>query len=486
MTVSDLLKKRAIDVGFDLAGIAPISVWQDLEFSRYWVACGFGGEMRYLANPKRDDARRVLASARSVICLALVYNALLPYSTELREQKTGDREQARLRHAAPLFPDTETGIPSGVSRIANPRPRNPTPETRVPDPEPRTPGSEPHAWISRYAWGEDYHRVMRERLELMRKEIDAIAPGAETRVYVDTGPIVERAFARFSGIGWTGKNTCLINQEKGSWFFLGIILTSLELQPDLPAPDRCGSCTRCLEACPTGALVGPYVMDASRCIAYLTIEKRGSIPEEFRAAVGMNIFGCDICQDVCPWNSPRPSSQRSTFSDQPTGRRRAATTAKPEFQPLQIEPAERPVCGSEALEKPSGEDQRRYNSIARPEYSPGASILPDQPASAGSAGTPENRNLTPAGVSLFSPPLWSLASISEDDFHRAFSRSPIKRAKYRGWLRNICVAMGNSKDTSFIPWLERACEHPDAMIREHATWALTRLGETFTAAQSTR
>ena len=143
---------------------------------------------------------------------------------------------------------------------------------------------------------------MRAKLEQLRAAVEELAPGVETRVFVDTGPVVERAFARFSGIGWMGKNTCIINQEKGSWFFLGVILTSLELAPDLPAPDRCGSCTACLEACPTGALVEPYVMDASRCISYFTIELKGSIPEQFRPKIGGNVFGCDICQDVCPWN----------------------------------------------------------------------------------------------------------------------------------------------------------------------------------------
>ena len=141
---------------------------------------------------------------------------------------------------------------------------------------------------------------MRAKLEQLRAALEELAPGIETRVFVDTGPVVERAFARFSGIGWMGKNTCIINQEKGSWFFLGVILTSLELAPDLPAPDRCGSCTACLDACPTEALVEPYVMDASRCISYFTIEIKGAIPERFRPKIGANVFGCDICQDVCP------------------------------------------------------------------------------------------------------------------------------------------------------------------------------------------
>ena len=160
---------------------------------------------------------------------------------------------------------------------------------------------------------------MRAKLEQLRAALEELAPGVETRVFVDTGPVVERAFARFSGIGWMGKNTCIINQEKGSWFFLGVILTSLELAPDLPAPDRCGSCTACLDACPTGALVEPYVMDASRCISYFTIEIKGAIPERFRPKIGANVFGCDICQDVCPWNGGKSqSSASSVASHQPS------------------------------------------------------------------------------------------------------------------------------------------------------------------------
>jgi epoxyqueuosine reductase len=134
-----------------------------------------------------------------------------------------------------------------------------------------------------------------------------------TRSYVDTGPIVERVFAKYSGVGWVGKNTLLINQKKGSWLFLGVILTSLELEPDLPAPDRCGSCTRCIDACPTDAILAPYQLDSNRCISYLTIEKRGAIPEELREGMGRHIFGCDICQDVCPWNRKAPASAAPEF-----------------------------------------------------------------------------------------------------------------------------------------------------------------------------
>jgi epoxyqueuosine reductase len=305
------------------------------------------------------------------------------------------------------------------------------------------------AWISRYAWGKDYHNVMRSKLEQLRTAIEKLTVNVETRVYVDTGPIMERAFARLSGIGWMGKNTCLINEQKGSWLFLGIILTNLELELDFPAPDRCGSCTRCLGACPTGALVEPYVMDASRCIAYFNIELKGAIPEEFRKATGKNVFGCDICQDVCPWNrgplsiSSGPLHDDAT-RDERTGsgfpHRRAATTNLPEFQPMKV-----------AIESREPRAERTGERGAFPQ------------------------NSTTGEFSLFSPALEALASITEADFKRAFVSSPIKRAKYRGWLRNLCVVMGNCGDRRFIPWLEAAARHPDLVVQEHAAWALRRL-----------
>jgi epoxyqueuosine reductase len=291
---------------------------------------------------------------------------------------------------------------------------------------------------------------MRKKLEQLRAMLERGATGVETRVYVDTGPIVERAFARLSGIGWMGKNTCLINEGKGSWFFLGVILTNLELEPDLPAPDRCGTCTRCLEACPTGALVEPYVMDASRCISYLNIELKGSIPEEFRPAMANNVFGCDICQDVCPWNGGALSAvrdpsdlngARGELSSAGVEQNRAAATSLPEFQPMCVK-------------------------VEAHHSSPASGPLPESRVTSHESRT---------GFSLFHPSLQDLASLTEEDFRRVFARSPIKRTKYRGWLRNLCVAAGNSGDGRFIPWLEELARNSDSVVQEHALWALRQL-----------
>ncbi len=470
MLSSLAVKQRALDLGFDLAGIAPIAVWKDLEFSRQWVEKGFNGEMRYLENSKRFDPRLVLPSAKSVVCVGLVYNTPLPYSTEvggasLRSQESEVRSQETKERASGV----RCRVPEGecaTEKEAKKNSRNlrlkiaPAPfffngQRTTDNGQPA-----PRAWISRYAWGQDYHEIMRAKLEQLRAALEELAPGVETRVFVDTGPVVERAFARFSGIGWMGKNTCIINQEKGSWFFLGVILTSLELAPDLPAPDRCGSCTACLEACPTEALVEPYVMDASRCISYFTIEMKGAIPEQFRPKIGANVFGCDICQDVCPWNRTASrqlsvvSCQSQNFSHQPRlfpqkenadehCFKQAATTKVPQFHPIMVEPT-------------------------HPALSDGGT--PEQL-------TTDNGPLTTdtANSSLFNPPLDVLALISEDDFRRIFAHSPIKRVKYRGWLRNLCVAMGNSGDEKFVPWLEQAAQHSDPVVREHAAWALDRL-----------
>jgi len=459
MLSSRTVIERAVDLGFDLAGIAPLGIWKDLEFSQKWVLAGFNGEMRYLDNPKRFDPLLVLPSAKSVICVALVYNTPLPYSTEVaaagKNQESGVRSQKAEGRAAESIVSSDPMVirDNGQSTI---------PSADLPFSVFQSPT---RAWISRYAWGCDYHEVMRAKLEQLRVALEELAPGVETRVFVDTGPVVERAFARFSGIGWMGKNTCIINEDKGSWFFLGIILSSLELAPDLPAPDRCGSCTACLEACPTGALVGPYLMDASRCISYLTIELRGPIPREFRPRIGSNVFGCDICQDVCPWNrSYQPSAtshqQADSQQGQPSERRyvtHPATTKVRQFHPMIVEPA-RPMVGEGGTREPLTTDHGPLTTDNEP-------------------GTTdhERRTTDTLGFSLFNPPLDALAMLSEEDFRRIFVHSPIKRAKWRGWLRNLAVAMGNSGDKRHMPWLERAAQHPDPVVREHAAWALERL-----------
>ena len=271
--VKAIIKRAAEQAGFDLSGVAPATDAAELEHFPAWIAAGHAGEMKYLGarNDSGDLKRASLANvapwARSVVVCAINYNTDHPYSTQVHDADRG--------------------------------------------------------WISRYAWSrEDYHDAVLRRLKQVENALRHEVPvdlqfGLTTRSYVDTGPVVERVFAKYSGVGWVGKNTCLINQKKGSWLFLGVILTSLDLAPDLPAPDRCGTCTRCIDACPTDALIAPYQLDSNKCIAYLTIEKRGSIPEDLRAGMGRHIFGCDICQDVCPWNRKAPASTAPEFESRP-------------------------------------------------------------------------------------------------------------------------------------------------------------------------
>jgi epoxyqueuosine reductase len=244
------IKARAAELGFDLCGIAPAGDFKELAFLADWLARGYAGEMQYLhrSAERRADVRAVMPSARSVIALATVYNTDRPYSTELAD-------------------------PSA-------------------------------ALIARYAWGDDYHTVIQQRMDALVAWMRETSGRAfEARAYVDTGPVQERVYAQYAGLGWIGKNTCVINTEIGSWLFLSEILCSLPLEPDAPALDQCGTCRLCLDSCPTGAIVDPYVVDATRCLSYLTIEIRGAIPIEDRASVGRHAYGCDICQEVCPWNA---------------------------------------------------------------------------------------------------------------------------------------------------------------------------------------
>jgi epoxyqueuosine reductase len=252
----ETIKSHARSLGFDLVGIAPVGTTPEALFYPEWLERGYAGEMQYLERQTsaRLDVRQILPEARSVIVCAVNYNTN----------------------------------------------------------QPRTTFDRARAWISRYAWGDDYHETLQSRLRELAGWIDA-SFGATTKTYVDTGPLLERVFAKYAGVGWFGKNTCIINQRIGSWIFLGCLVTSLDLETDQPAPDRCGTCTRCIDACPTQAIVAPYVLDSRRCIAYLNIELRGSIPEEFREGIGHHLFGCDICQDVCPWNRKAPATTVREF-----------------------------------------------------------------------------------------------------------------------------------------------------------------------------
>ncbi len=253
-----MVKAAAREAGFDLCGVARAERHPRLARLADWIAAGRAGDMRYLAESldERLDPARVLPTARSVVSVACVYNTDRPYSTEITD----------------------------ADRVA----------------------------ISRYAWGDDYHEVLRNRLrDLLRRLREAAGEGFEAFSCVDAGPVQERVFAEQAGLGWIGKNTCVINRQIGSWLFLGEVLTNAELEPDAPAVDHCGTCTRCLDACPTGAIVQPYELDATRCLSYLTIEARGEVDTSRQPAVRKEILGCDICQDVCPWN------RRAAVSDDP-------------------------------------------------------------------------------------------------------------------------------------------------------------------------
>jgi epoxyqueuosine reductase len=350
--IADAVTQAATGAGFELVGIAAADDAPELEHFPRWIAAGHAGEMKYMeardeqGHLKRASLAHAAPWARSIVVCAINYNTAQPYSTQVPDQARG--------------------------------------------------------WISRYAWGQqDYHDAVMPRLRQVEAALRNAAQVEDliTRCYVDTGPIVERVVAKYAGIGWIGKNTCIINQKGGSWLFLGVILTSLDLttestQLGLPTPDRCGTCTRCIEACPTDALIAPYQLDSNKCIAYLTIEKRGEIPEEMRSRMGRHVFGCDICQDVCPWN------------------RKAPATKAAEFQPR---------------------------------------------------------------AELMNPALEWLAEISAEDFRQTFRDSPVRRAKRSGLRRNAVIAMGNSGDRKFLPFLEKLAVDGDEIVRESAAWAVRML-----------
>ena len=348
--LSAWIAERASALGFDLCGVVSAEKFPELAHTEEWLDRGYAGEMKYLADPRRSDPRSAMPGIKSVIVCALNYNTAHPRSIHV----------ASTRAQGDSLPGLTDASPRG--------------------------------WISRYAWGSDYHEVLRERLGLLLAELqERCADGDHkvsselfhSRIYADTGPVQERVLAKYAGLGWLGKNTLLLNQQLGSYFFLGVILTTLEIPPTLPAnaappQDLCGSCRRCIDACPTNALE-PYVMDARRCISYLTIELRGGIPLEFREPIGHHVFGCDICQDVCPWNN------------------RAPITQAPEFAPREF----------------YGREQ---------------------------CSVPESPSVAPQ--SLHAPDLEWLADCPKPNFVKFSVEPPLKRTKWRGMVRNACIALG--------------------------------------------
>jgi epoxyqueuosine reductase len=393
------IDERARSLGFDLCGVARPHALAELAHLPEWLERGYGAEMDYLRDARRADPQLALEGARSLIVVALNYNSAPPHSTEFAASDAG--ESAR-------------------------------------------------GWISRYAWGEDYHQVIGGKLAALTAAMRAeFAEPFAARAYVDTGPIVERVAAKYAGLGWLAKNTCLINEQLGSWLFLGVIVTTLELAPSLgdgepPPADLCGNCTLCLDACPTRAFPAPYVLDARRCISYLTIELRGAIPEELREGMGTAVFGCDICQDVCPWNRKAPVTRAKEFAPRQVYKSR---NPKHEIQHSQIEEA-------------------RRNAAERELHS---------------ASEPDSDNLESTN-SLLAPELEWIAGMSQAEFSRAFRGSAVKRAKWRGMVRNASIAWGNARlprgsraHSRAANALESLAQSDDELIAEHARWALHRL-----------
>ena len=345
-TPTDRVRRKAEKIGFDLVGFAEAKPAPETAFLRPWLERGYEGEMAYLRRnvDLRENPRKLEPWAKSIVSVAVNYNADQPSSTDPREVGRG--------------------------------------------------------WLSRYAWGDDYHESFKAMLHQLADAIRELGggltggeSGVETRACVDTAPILDRVCAKQSGLGWFGKNTCIIHRSQGSYLFLGEVLTNLELGPSAPETDHCGTCTACIDACPTSAIREPYVLDSRRCISYLTIELRGSIPLDLRDAMGTHVFGCDICQDVCPWNRKPPRASRSEYGPRP-----------------------------------------------------------------GNVG----------------PELRGLLELSLDDYRTRFRRSPVKRAKYVGLLRNTAVAAGNSGDASLILSLKVAAQ-VDPLVAEHAEWAMRKL-----------
>jgi epoxyqueuosine reductase len=342
--IKALLHRRALELGFEDCRVASAASPRHTEAFRLWLESGAAGEMDWIKRTaeKRCDPQKVLPEVRSIVVLAMNY-------------WQGDKEPR---------PDADTTRPGRIAR---------------------------------YAWGDDYHEIVDAKL----RKLDAFLAAADgqQRFYVDTGPVLERDFAAEAGIGWHGKSTMLLSRGLGTWFFLAEIFTTLELPPDPPQVAHCGSCTRCIDACPTGAITTPHQLDARRCISYLTIELKGSIPLEFRPLIGDRIYGCDDCLDACPWNRFAKVARESAFAARPA------------------------VAGMHLRDFLALDDRR---------------------------------------------------------FRETFRHSPIRRTKRRGFLRNVCVALGNVGTQADLPALAAAARDHEPLIVEHALWAIGQIESRLT------
>jgi epoxyqueuosine reductase len=340
--LSARIKKESQRLGFSLVGISPVRPPPHEQSFARWLRAGLAGELSYMSRTAalRRDPATLVPWATSVISVGMNYYTPLPR------------------------PEPSSGSSVG--------------------------------WISRYAWGDDYHELMLRRLETLLERIqEMVREPVQGKAFVDSGPVLERDFAGVAGLGWIGKNTHLISPKKGSWFFLGELFVDLRLAYDRPMRDRCGRCELCLKACPTSAFVGPYVLDARRCISYLTIELKGWMPRHLRPLIGNHVFGCDICQEVCPYNVKAEASAESAYRPRP---------------------------------------------------------------------------------GLHGPQLIPLLALDTIEFRRRFKGSPILRAKRRGFLRNIAVALGNLKCLEALPELVRVLDDEEPLVRGHAAWALGEIG----------
>ena len=333
MSMTSQIKEKARQLGFFKIGIARAEPFPQLSALDEWLKYGRHGEMLWMerTREKRQNPSLVLPNVRSLVMVGMNY-----YISEPLENIQGLK-------------------------------------------------------FSRYAWGEDYHILMEDKLKQLTAFFLSLFPSAKAKYYVDTGPVMEKPWAQKAGLGWIGKNTNLISPDHGSYLFLGEILADVDLDYDDPGVDLCGNCSLCIQACPTNALT-PYSLDSTKCISYLTIEKKGEIPPDLKKGIGEWVYGCDECQDVCPWN------------------RRAPVTSDPAFAP-----------------------------------------------------------------SHFAPPLERLADLSEAEFRGMFKSSPVERARYSGFLRNVAIAMGNGKSECFRAPLRKLSESPDRIVAEHALWALRQL-----------